>query len=87
MCELIDDRQDLQATTVLCAIMQEVIGPHPGWGLWPRMVEKMISSSVRVGFLHQLPILGALFENGTKRKAQTELLIFITPEVLQRERS
>ncbi len=35
----------------------------------------------RVPFLHQVPILGALFKKDEDRRKQTELLIFISPSV------
>lgn len=37
----------------------------------------------RVPFLHQIPILGALFKNFARTKTTRELLIFITPRILQ----
>jgi len=37
----------------------------------------------RVPFLHQIPILGALFKNFARTKTTRELLIFITPRILK----
>ena len=37
----------------------------------------------RVPFLHQIPILGALFKNFARTKQNRELLIFITPRIIR----
>lgn len=37
----------------------------------------------RVPFLHQIPILGALFKNFARTKQNRELLIFITPRIIK----
>lgn len=37
----------------------------------------------RVPFLHKIPILGSLFKNFARTKQQRELLIFITPRIIQ----
>ena len=37
----------------------------------------------RVPFLHQIPILGNLFKSLAKTRTNRELLIFITPRIIQ----
>jgi type IV pilus secretin PilQ/predicted competence protein len=37
----------------------------------------------RVPFLHQIPILGAIFKNFARTKTSRELLIFITPRIIK----
>jgi type IV pilus assembly protein PilQ len=37
----------------------------------------------RVPFLHQIPILGAVFKNFARTKTSRELLIFITPRIIK----
>jgi type IV pilus assembly protein PilQ len=37
----------------------------------------------RVPFLHQIPILGALFKNFSRTKQNRELLVFITPRIVK----
>ena len=46
-----------------------------------RLEDSMTKDSVP--FLHQIPILGALFKNSARTKTNRELLIFITPRIIR----
>ena len=46
--------------------------------------DKVIDSETGIPFLKSIPLLGWLFKNKKKSKDKTELLIFITPELLPR---
>lgn len=48
------------------------------------LVRKSVSESkVKVPFLSDLPILGGLFKGSTKTTTETELLIFLTPRIIE----
>jgi Flp pilus assembly secretin CpaC len=49
------------------------------------MVEKKISKKAKVALLSEIPILGVLFKDDTRSKARTELMVIITPRILESE--
>ena len=48
-------------------------------------VRRGSTSTSRVPFLSSIPVLGLLFKNHTERDDRQELLIFITPRILNRQ--
>ncbi|MCP3144001.1 type IV pilus secretin PilQ [Pyxidicoccus xibeiensis] len=48
-------------------------------------VRRGSTSTARVPFLSSIPVLGLLFKNQTERDDRQELLIFITPRILNRQ--
>jgi type IV pilus assembly protein PilQ len=48
-------------------------------------VRRGSTSTSRVPFLSSIPVLGLLFKNNTERDDRQELLIFITPRILNRQ--
>jgi len=48
-------------------------------------VRRGSTSTARVPFLSSIPVLGLLFKNHTERDDRQELLIFITPRILNRQ--
>lgn len=49
------------------------------------MVEKKISNRAKVALLSEIPFLGVLFKDDTRSKARTELMVIITPRILESE--
>lgn len=49
------------------------------------LVEKRISGKAKIALLSEIPLLGVLFKDDTLSKARTELMVIITPRVLESE--
>jgi type IV pilus assembly protein PilQ len=46
-------------------------------------VDEQSNTTIGIPFLSRIPILGWLFKNESKRDTKNELLIFITPKIVQ----
>jgi type IV pilus assembly protein PilQ len=47
----------------------------------------MVNDETGVPFLRKIPIIGSLFKDNTKRDTKNELMIFLTPRILNKERA
>ena len=58
--------------------------PAPGGGIYQRLEKKAMRE---VPILSKIPVLGWLFKNYTVSDSRSELLVFLTPRVINRRQA